>query len=212
MAAKVYNYQQPTDFLCCSNPTATMRRDEKRHGFPPDEAYSWSNQLTYPSSHDTLSVSYSDSSNLPGTYGSNYSHEYHGYSTGYSHELSAPVDGSSVDTTWADVPLDPNAIYHVNLFRFSIFRNIFILFHGQMVYQTPGWSGSANPESPYERDRLVLRQAWEQRIRDQWFRRNGINALQTDPQYDRFIPELRAGEYAERYLTRPGSVEEVDAM
>jgi hypothetical protein len=62
------------------------------------------------------------------------------------------------------------------------------------------WSGTINSESPYEHDRAVLRQVWEQRIRGNWFRRNGINALSTDMQYDRFIPELRAGEYAERYF------------
>ncbi|KAH7332801.1 hypothetical protein B0J17DRAFT_677634 [Rhizoctonia solani] len=66
-----------------------------------------------------------------------------------------------------------------------------------------GWSGTVNSESPYERDREVIRQAWEQRIRDNWFRRNGITALPMDTQYDRFIPELRAGEYAERYFGRP---------
>ncbi|KAG8744318.1 hypothetical protein FRC10_010390 [Ceratobasidium sp. 414] len=162
-----------------------MRRDEQHQELPPIGTYTWPNQPTYSLSDDSLSVSHSESSNSPGTYGFNYSHESHGYSTaGYSHDPSGPVGSSSMGSTWVDVPLDPNAIYH-------------------MSYHTPAWSRSANPESPYEYDRVVLRQAWEQRVRDQWFRRNGINASPADPQYDRFIPELRAGEYAERYLGRP---------
>ncbi|CUA68262.1 hypothetical protein RSOLAG22IIIB_07791 [Rhizoctonia solani] len=95
-----------------------------------------------------------------------------------------PLSGGPAGISWVDIPLDPNAIYHMAA-------------HGS------GWSGTANSESPYERDREVLHQAWEQRIRDNWFRRNGIAALPTDAQYDRFIPELRAGEYAERYFGKP---------
>lgn len=69
-----------------------------------------------------------------------------------------------------------------------------------MPLHSPGWPNFPNPESPYERDRLALRQAWEQSVRDQWFRRNGIIASPADPQYDQYIPDIRAGEYAERYF------------
>jgi hypothetical protein len=125
MAAKVYNYQQPADYLRCTNTTATMQRDDRRQGFPPGEAYPWFNQPTYSLSHDNLSVSYSDPSNLSGTHGANYNHETHGYSTGYSHDLSAAVEGSPANTTW-EVSLDPHAIYHVNTLSFFIFCAIYL--------------------------------------------------------------------------------------
>ncbi|KAF8720627.1 hypothetical protein RHS02_08992, partial [Rhizoctonia solani] len=125
-----------------------------------------------------------DGANYCEMYGRNRNSETNQYSTAsYSHDLSGPVTGGSAGLPWADIPLDPNAIYHMPV-------------HGS------GWSGTVDSESPYERDREVLRQAWEHRIRDNWFRRNGITALPTDAQYDRFIPELRAEEYAERYFGR----------
>ncbi|KAG9094483.1 hypothetical protein FRC06_010768 [Ceratobasidium sp. 370] len=161
-----------------------MRRDERHQEVPSIGTYTWPNQPTYSLSDDNLSASYPESSNSPGTYGFNYSHESHGYSTpGHSPDPSGPVGSAPMGSTWVDIPLDPNAIYH-------------------MPYHNSAWPGSASSESPYEYDRLVLRQAWEQRVRDQWFRRNRINASPSDSQYDRFIPELRAGEYAERYLGR----------
>ncbi|KAF8750401.1 hypothetical protein RHS01_09397 [Rhizoctonia solani] len=113
-----------------------------------------------------------DGANYCEMYGRNRNSETNQYSTAsYSHDLSGPVTGGSAGLPWADIPLDPNAIYHMPV-------------HGS------GWSGTVDSESPYERDREVLRQAWEHRIRDNWFRRNGITALPTDAQYDRFIPEL----------------------
>ncbi|KDN33369.1 hypothetical protein RSAG8_13538, partial [Rhizoctonia solani AG-8 WAC10335] len=134
--------------------------------------------------HHCLNILPYDSSGYSGTYGHNRTSECGQYATAnYSHDHSGAVGGEPASTSWGDIPLDPNAIYHMSA-------------HGS------GWSGTVNSESPYERDREVLRQAWEQRIRDSWFRRNGVTALLTDTQYDRFIPELRAGEYAERYFGR----------
>ncbi|CAE6444972.1 unnamed protein product [Rhizoctonia solani] len=130
------------------------------------------------------SMPYDDPS-YSGMYGRAHATETGQYSAAnYSHDLPGAVGGGSAGLPWADIPLDPNAIYHMPV-------------HGS------GWSGTVNSESPYERDREVLRQAWEHKIRDNWFRRNGITALPTDAQYDRFIPELRAEEYAERYFGRP---------
>ncbi|KAJ1302248.1 hypothetical protein OPQ81_001068 [Rhizoctonia solani] len=159
-----------------------MSQDDRQQHTYPNGAYSWSTHMTY-SSLPGHSTSY-DCPSYSGTYGHNHTSEPNQYSTANcSHDLSGEVGGGPASLYWVDIPLDPNAIYHMPV-------------HGS------GWSGTVDSESPYERDREVLRQAWEQRIRDNWFRRNGINALPNDTQYDRFIPELRAGEYAERYFGR----------
>ncbi|QRW10556.1 hypothetical protein RhiLY_09555 [Ceratobasidium sp. AG-Ba] len=160
-----------------------MRRDERRQDMPSIGTYAYPHHPIYTLSDDGLAA-YPGPSSSAGTYGFNHSHESHGYPTApYSHDLPGSLDSTPVSSAWVDVPLDPNAIYH--------------------MYHPPAWSGAANSESPYEYDRLVLRQAWEQRTREQWFRRNGITASSADQQYDRFIPELRVGEYVERYLARP---------
>lgn len=180
MTAQVVIYPQPTNYMCWTTPSANMSQDDRQQHPFSNGAYSWSTHMSY-SSLPEHSASY-DGPGYSGTYGHNHTSESDQYSAAhYSHDLSGVVGGESTGLSWVDIPLDPNAIYHMPA-------------HGS------GWSGTINSESPYERDREVLRQAWEQRIRDNWFRRNGVTALPTDTQYDRFIPELRAGEYAERYF------------
>ncbi|CAE6452321.1 unnamed protein product [Rhizoctonia solani] len=160
-----------------------MSQDGRQHHPFTNGAYSWSTHTSY-SSLPEHSMSY-DGPGYSGTYGHNHISQSDQYSAANcSHDLTGVVGEGSASLSWVDIPLDPNAIYHMPV-------------HGS------GWSGTVNSESPYERDREVIRQAWEQRIRDNWFRRNGITALPMDTQYDRFIPELRAGEYAERYFGRP---------
>ncbi|CAE7228834.1 unnamed protein product [Rhizoctonia solani] len=182
MTAQVVIYPQPTNSMWATS-SADMSQDDRQQYPFTNGAYSWSTHMSY-SSLPEHSTSY-DSSGYSGTYARNHISECDQYSAAnYSHDLSGAVGGGSAGLAWVDIPLDPNAIYH-------------------MPAHDSGWSGTVNSESPYERDREVLRQAWEQRIRDNWFRRNGITAIPTDTQYDRFIPELRAGEYAERYFGRP---------
>ncbi|KEP48918.1 hypothetical protein V565_112440 [Rhizoctonia solani 123E] len=180
MTAQVIIYPQPTHSICWTTPSTEMSQDDRQQYPFTNGAYSWTTHMSY-SSLPEYSASY-DNSGYSGTYGYSHSSGGNQYSaTNCSQDLSGVVNGGP---PWVDIPLDPNAIYHMPA-------------HGS------GWSGSVNSDSPYERDREVLRQAWEQRIRDNWFRRNGVTALPTDTQYDRFIPELRAGEYAERYFGRP---------
>lgn len=172
--------------MCWANSPADMSQDDRQQPYSHG-AYAWSTQSDYLQAHDNSAASYSDSSSFSGTYDPGYSSGSQQYSAAnYSHDPCELVGGTPADLAWVDVPLDPNAIYHMPL-------------HGS------AWPGTTESESPYERDRAVIRQAWEQRIRDSWFRRNGISALPTDTQYDRFIPELRAGEYAERYFGRTGA-------
>ncbi|CAE6476052.1 unnamed protein product [Rhizoctonia solani] len=183
MTAQVIIYPQPTNSMSWTTPSTNMSQDDyQQHPFS-NGAYSWSTHMSY-SSLPEHSASY-DGPSYSGTYGHNHATESDQHTAAhYSHDLPGAVGGEPASLSWVDIPLDPNAIYHMPV-------------HGS------GWPGTVNSESPYERDREVIRQAWEQRIRDNWLRRNGINALPTDTQYDRFIPELRAGEYAERYFGRP---------
>ncbi|KAF8703161.1 hypothetical protein RHS03_06233, partial [Rhizoctonia solani] len=182
MTAQVIIYPQATNSMHWTTASSNMSQSDRQQHTHSNGAYSWAPHMSY-SSLPEHSVPH-DGANYSEMYSHNRNSETNPYSTAsYSHDLSGPVTGGSAGLPWADIPLDPNAIYHMPV-------------HGS------GWSGTVNSESPYERDREVLRQAWEHRIRDNWFRRNGITALPTDAQYDRFIPELRAEEYAERYFGR----------
>lgn len=177
-----------------------MKRDQRREeDLSSVDVSSWPNQLTYLSNLDT-SASYSESPNFLGPYEPHYVSDSHGYPISSTHDTTGLTNSTPLASNWSDIPLDPNAIYHVR--SYSHWTRRFLLRHlrVQMPSHPPGWPDLANPESPYERDRLLLRQVWQQTVRDQWLRRNGINALSTDTQYDRFIPELRAGEYTDRYL------------
>ncbi|KAF8605561.1 hypothetical protein BDV93DRAFT_521409 [Ceratobasidium sp. AG-I] len=180
MAAKVLKYPRFIDFKDWPTSLTDMQRDERREEGLSFNESSWSNQSTY-LLNPHASVSYSESPNFLGSYEPHFISEPHGYPTGSVHDASGLASSAPLGSTWSDIPLDPNAIYHMPL-------------------HSPGWPNFPDPESPYERDRLALRRAWEQTVRDQWLRRNGINASPTDSQYDQYIPELRAGEYAERYF------------
>lgn len=182
MATKVLAYSQSTDPTCWSTLSVDMTQDDRQQPVYSNGAYALVPPLGYLQIPDGSAPFYCDPSSFSTPYDPKYDPESHQCSpSGYSNDSSEATDTASANLPWIDVPLDPNAIYHMPL-------------HGS------GWPGTTEMESPYERDRTVIRQVWEQRIRDSWLRRNGITASPSDTQYDRFIPELRAGEYAERYF------------
>lgn len=115
MAAQVLIYSQPTDTMCWTTPPADMTPDDRQQSYS-NGAYAWASQSNYLQTSDNSTASYSDSSGFSGGYDPGYSSDSHQYpATSYSHDPSELVGGTPADLAWVDVPLDPNAIYHVSV-------------------------------------------------------------------------------------------------
>jgi hypothetical protein len=122
MTAQVIIYPQATNSMYRATPSANMsQRDRQQHPYS-NGAYSWPTHMSYTSLPEH-SMPYDDPS-YSGMYGRAHATETGQYSAAnYSHDLPGAVGGGSAGLPWADIPLDPNAIYHV---RF--------LFHAESIF------------------------------------------------------------------------------
>jgi hypothetical protein len=115
MAAKVLIYTQPANTMCWAAPSADMSQDDLQRSFS-NGAFPWATQLTHSSLPENVAPLHSGSSCFPGMYDASHSSESLQYpSPNYSLDHSGLVGSMPANPSWADVPLDPNAIYHVSV-------------------------------------------------------------------------------------------------